>query len=127
MLRAAEVMAVRCPFGCHPELGGPWVPAFAGKTKIILLRAAPFRFPRESGGPGVAMAPLPQHGPQRSGLSAGTMLGFTPPFVSPAKAGAQEPRWRRCHSTDLSAAGLPPARCPGALEKQHPPCHGSHS
>src|SRR5690625_7032012 len=31
-LRAAEAMAVRCPLGCHPELGGPWVPAFAGKT-----------------------------------------------------------------------------------------------
>src|SRR5690625_1426604 len=31
-------------------------------------------------------------------------------FVSPAKAEAQEPPWRRCHSTDLSAADIPPAR-----------------
>src|SRR5690625_5860810 len=50
------------------------------------------------------------------------MLGFMPLFVSPAKAGAQEPRWCRCHSTDLSAVGLPPARCLSSLEKQHPPC-----
>src|SRR5690625_5773384 len=42
------------------------------------------------------------------------------PFVSPAKAAAQEPRWCRCHGTDLSAAGVPPARCLGALEKTAP-------
>src|SRR5690625_7821467 len=33
------------------------------------------RFPRESGGPGAAMAPLPRSGPQRSGLSDNTLLG----------------------------------------------------
>src|SRR5690625_5438135 len=32
-LRAAEPLVARCPFGCRPELRGPWVPAFAGKTK----------------------------------------------------------------------------------------------
>src|SRR5690625_7005305 len=42
------------------------------------------------------------------------------PFVSPAKAGAQEPRWRRCHGTDLSAAGLPLARCSGVFERTAP-------
>src|SRR5690625_2344076 len=69
-------MAVRCPFRRHPVLRGPWVPAFAGKTRS-------------------------------------------------RKAGAQEPRWRRFHETDLSAVGLLPARCPGALEKQHAPCRGA--
>src|SRR5690625_7855194 len=67
-----------CPFGCHPVLRGPWIPAFAGKTKIILPRAAPFRFPRESGGPGTAVVPLPRNGPQRSGLSAGRRSGSCP-------------------------------------------------
>ena len=33
------------------------------------------------------MAPLPQYGPQRSGLSAGTMLGFTPHSFPPRKRG----------------------------------------
>ena len=32
------------------------------------------------------MAPLPQHGPQRSGHSAGTMSGF-PPFRFPRESG----------------------------------------
>src|SRR5690625_7178549 len=73
-------------------------------------------------GPGAAVAPLLRNGPQRSWHSAGTMLGFMPLFVSPAKAGAQEPRWCRCHSTDPSAVGIPPARCLSSLEEQHPPC-----
>src|SRR5690625_6597397 len=78
--------------------------------------AAPFvspalllRFPRESGGLGTAMAPLLQHGPQRRENSAGRMLGFTP-FVSPAKAGDQEPLWCRCNSTDLRSEGILRAR-----------------
>src|SRR5690625_863107 len=108
----------------------------------------------ESGGPGAAVVPHPLAGPQRSGPSTGTMLGFIPhsfpprkrgprsrggaaatartsaqrafhrhdarvhpPFVSPAKAGAQEPRWCRCHETDLSAADIPPAGCLGFLER----------
>src|SRR5690625_4046590 len=38
-------MAVRCPFGCRPELGGPWVPAFAGKTmREFSARLGPPRF-----------------------------------------------------------------------------------
>src|SRR5690625_2600187 len=40
----------------------------------VSLRAL-LRFPRESGGPGAAVGPLPQSGPQCSGLSAGMMLG----------------------------------------------------
>src|SRR5690625_3561787 len=36
------------------------------------------------------------------------------PFVSPAKAGAQEPRWCRCYGTDLSAVNVRPARCSGS-------------
>src|SRR5690625_1438028 len=101
----------------------PSPPAVPFASSALLLR-----YPRESGGLGAAMVPLPQHGPQRSGLSANTMLGFMPPsspprkrgprsrggaaatartsaqrvfrrhnvraptlFVSPAKAGAQEP------------------------------------
>src|SRR5690625_2690063 len=47
------------------------------------------------------------------------------PFVSPAKAGAQEPRWRRCCGTDLSAVSFPPTRCSGSFEKQHSPCRGA--
>jgi len=135
----------------------------------------PFRFPRESGGPGAAVGPLSGSGPQRSGCSAGAVCGFLkkdvtlraaevvvgqcpsgrhpvlrgpwipafagktmreigawnssepprPPFVSPAKAGAQEPRWCRCHEADLSAVGFPPVRCSGSFENQHPPCRGA--
>src|SRR5690625_3858876 len=48
------------------------------------------------------------------------------PFVSPAKAGAQEPRWRRCHGTDLSAGGSLLARCLSSLEEQPPLCCGRH-
>src|SRR5690625_7482770 len=45
------------------------------------------------------------------------MLGFMRPFLSAAKAVDQEPRWVRCHGTDLSAVGFLPARCSGSLEK----------
>src|SRR5690625_5614733 len=61
-LRAAEPLVVRCPFGCRPELGGPWVPAFAGKTRG-----------EGSGGPRAAVAARSRSGPQRSGGSAGTV------------------------------------------------------
>src|SRR5690625_4126551 len=99
-LRAAEAMAVRCPLGCHPELGGPWIPAFAGKTmRELSARLALRAFPI----------------PPRS------------PFVSPAKAGAQEPRWCDTHWPDLSAADIPPARCSGSFEtRQRAPCCGGH-
>src|SRR5690625_2630695 len=50
------------------------------------------------------------------------------PFVSPAKAGAQEPRWCDTHWPDLSAADIPPARCSGSFEtRQRAPCCGGHS
>src|SRR5690625_62273 len=42
-------------------------------------------------------------------------------FASPAKAGAQEPRWCRCHRTDVSAAGSPPVRCSGSCPYSFPP------
>src|SRR5690625_2015514 len=42
------------------------------------------------------------------------------PFVSPAKAGAQEPRWGRCHGADLSAAGVPSARCRASFRQIKP-------
>src|SRR5690625_3091596 len=42
------------------------------------------------------------------------------PFVSPAKAGAQEPRWCGCHVADLSTTGFPLARCSGAFERPAP-------
>src|SRR5690625_1640155 len=32
-LCAVETWVVQCPFGCHPALGGSWVPAFAGKMR----------------------------------------------------------------------------------------------
>src|SRR5690625_3874042 len=102
---AAEAVVVRCPFGRHPELRGLWVPAFAGKTRGKKAGAQeprwcrchgtdlsavgfpparcsgsfPIRFPRESGGLGAAVVPLPWNGPHRSELSAGTMLRLSFP------------------------------------------------
>src|SRR5690625_847851 len=99
-------MAARCPFGRHPELGGPWVPAFAGKTKRVGKRG-----PRSHGGAAITAQTSAQRGFHRRNAQV------LAPFVSPAKAGAQEPRWRRSHRADLSAVGFPPAGCPGALEK----------
>src|SRR5690625_2406274 len=81
-LRAAEPLVARCPFGCRPMLRGPWVlgPGYsAGAGKIGRASA------RERG---AAAVPPVRNGPQRSGYFAGTMLGFPPLFVSPAKAGA---------------------------------------
>src|SRR5690625_7177601 len=46
------------------------------------------------------------------------------PFVSPAKAGAQEPRWRRCHGTDLSAVGFLLARDRKSVEEGKTLCRG---
>src|SRR5690625_3784950 len=102
-LPAAESLVTRCPFGCRPVVRGFWLPAFAGKTRgkkagtqeprwrrchEADLSAAglppaqcpgscPFRFPRESGGLGAAVAPRSRSGPQRSGFSAGTVLRFS--------------------------------------------------
>src|SRR5690625_4760128 len=58
-------------------------PAFS-----FVSSALSFRFSRKRGGPGAKVVPLSQNGRQRSGLSAGTVFGFMPLFVSPAKAGA---------------------------------------
>src|SRR5690625_3084341 len=44
----------------------------------------------------------------------------TLPFVSPAKAGAQEPRWGRCHGAGPSAAGFPPASCTNSCKTTLP-------
>src|SRR5690625_4446244 len=49
-LRASEPLAVRCPLGCHPASRGPWLPAFAGKTRISFPRA-PSSFPPRKRGP----------------------------------------------------------------------------
>src|SRR5690625_7879922 len=57
-------------------LGGLWVPACAGKTRD-----------RKARGPGTAVVPLSQYGPQPSGLSAGTMPGFPPRSSPPRKHG----------------------------------------
>src|SRR5690625_1438607 len=115
-LRAAEPLVARCPFGCRPMLRGPWVlgPGYSA--------AAGQREGRKARGSGTAMVPRSPNGPQRSGPSSGTMLGFTPLFVSPAKAGALDPRWCRCPSTAPSALGIPPSPCSTLFRSQHPPC-----
>src|SRR5690625_4260274 len=74
-LRAAEAVVIRCPPGCDPALGGPWVPAFAGKPRG---RKA---------------------GPRNRGVAVVT-----------ERTSAQR--------------SIPPAGCPGPLERQHPPCCG---
>src|SRR5690625_519424 len=48
-LRAVEAVVVQCPCGCSLELGGPWVPASAGKTRG-----------RKARGPGAAVVPRPR-------------------------------------------------------------------
>src|SRR5690625_416101 len=73
---ASEAVVVQCPFGCRPELGGLGVPAFARITRD-----------RKARGPAAAVVPLSQYGPQRSGLSAGTMPGFPPRSFPPRKRG----------------------------------------
>src|SRR5690625_4823434 len=100
----------QCPSGCRPELGGPWLPAFAGKTRG-----------RKARGPGAAVWLLSRNGPQRSGPSAGTMLGFPPRSFPPRKRGPRSRGVSAPAQADLSAAGVPQARCLGALEKKAPP------
>src|SRR5690625_5466122 len=94
-------------------LGGLWVPAFAGKTRD-----------RKARGPGTAVVPLSQYGPQRSGLSAGTMPGFPPRSFPPRKRGPRNrggavvtertsaQRIFRRHNVRVS------------LKEQHAPCCG---
>jgi len=72
---AAEAPVARCPSGCHPMRGGPWIPAFAGKTKMSFLHAF-FSFPPRKRGPRGRGGAVPCPGElQRSKRSAGTMLG----------------------------------------------------
>gem|GEM_PF-2535569 len=123
-LRASEPLAVRCPLGCHPASRGPWLPAFAGKTRISFPRA-PSSFPPRKRGPrsrGGAAATERTSVQRTFSQHDARVLA---PFVSPAEAGAQEPRWRRCCGTDLSAVGFPTTRCSGSFENQHAPCLGA--
>src|SRR5690625_297270 len=86
-LRASEPLAVRCPLGCHPASRGPWLPAFAGKTRISFPRA-PSSFPPRKRGPrsrGGAAATA-RTSAQRAFRRHDARVHA--PFVSPAKAGA---------------------------------------
>src|SRR5690625_5568796 len=87
-LRASKPLAVRCPLGCHPELRGLWIPAFAGKTKISFRRALPASFPPRKRGPrnhGGAVA-TKRTSAQRIFRWHNARVPAL--FVSPAKAGA---------------------------------------
>jgi len=159
-------MAVRCPFDCRPEPGGPWVPAFAGKTRGRKAGAQEPQWCRGHGTdlsaagspPARCLSALERKHPPCRGGHGGSMPSWLPSrarwsldpgvrregdervlrqiepsaffrflralFVSPAKAGAQEPRWCRGHGADLSAVSFPPARCSGPLEEQQAPCRG---
>ena len=82
--RSAGAMCGFTPHSFPPRKRGPRSRDGAAATRtdlsaanVRLARCAgslPIRFPRESGGLGTAVVPLPQYGPQRSGFSAGTML-----------------------------------------------------
>src|SRR5690625_1128477 len=86
-------MAVRCPLGCHPELGGLWIPAFAGKTmRELSARLGPPRFSDSSALS--LLSPRERVGRGRGGAAATGL--------------------------DLSAVDIPPARCLGAREKTAP-------
>src|SRR5690625_2358453 len=140
-LRAAEAVVVRCPFGCRPEPGGPWVPAFAGKTGGRKAGAQEARRCRGYG-KGLAAAGCP---PARC-LSArektapsvlrrpwrfdALLIAVQSPVVpgsrrSPGRRGVGKrgPRSRSgaaATGMDLSAVDIPPARCLGAREKPAP-------
>src|SRR5690625_3842157 len=124
-------------------LGGPWIPAFAGKTMIhVGARSAPFpafrappcfffaflrlpfRFLCESRGPGAAMVPLSRNGPQCSEFSAGTMSGFSP-FSFPLRK--QGPRNRGGAAVTEQTSVQWNFRRHDArvlLKEQHAPCRG---
>src|SRR5690625_3126263 len=75
-LCAAEALAARCPSGCHPMLRGPWVPAFAGKTRDKKAGA------RRHGGAAATERTSVQRALRRQDARVPA------PFVSPANAGA---------------------------------------
>src|SRR5690625_411861 len=96
---------------CRRALGGSmsfWLPSNAPWSLDPGVRRENEGWASE--GPGATVAPRPQNGPSAAGTPPARCPGSRP-FVSPAKAGAQEPRWRRCHRPGLSALGTPPARC----------------
>src|SRR5690625_166249 len=64
-LPAGEAVAARCPFGCHPELRGLWLPAFAGKTKRVGKRG-----PRSRDGAAAAERASAQRVLRRRGVRA---------------------------------------------------------
>src|SRR5690625_6333318 len=76
-------MAVRCRLGCRPELGGPWVPAFAGKTRG-----------RKARGPGAAVVPLPRE------------------WTSPQGVFPRHNAWVLLKESTLRAAEAVVVRCP---------------
>src|SRR5690625_4466330 len=77
-LRAAETVVVRCPSGRHPVLGGPWIPAFAGKTmREIGAKPGPFRVFQTSATlsmcpPRSPSFPPRKRGPRNRGVAAAT-------------------------------------------------------
>ena len=91
---AAEALVARCPSGCHPVRGGPWIPAFAGKTKMSFLRAF-FSFPPR------------KRGPRARGGAVPAQANFSAASVPPAQcSGAVE------RDSSFCAAEAPVARCP---------------
>src|SRR5690625_7319989 len=99
-------MAARCPFGRHPELGGPWVPAFAGKTKRVGKRG-----PRSHGGAAITAQTSAQRGFHRRNAQVLDRMGAV------EGTRAEEPRWRRSQRTNLRAVGFLRAGSPVALDK----------
>jgi len=80
---------------------------------------------RKARGPGAAVVPLPRNGPQRSELSASTMLGFMPLSFPPRKRGPRS-RGSAAATRRTSAQwafGQYSVRV--LLKKQHPPCCGA--
>src|SRR5690625_3962370 len=81
--------------------------------------------PRDSGGPGAAVVPHPLAGPQRSGPSTGSMLGFIPHSFPPRKRG---PRSRGGAAATKRTSAQRIFRRQDAwdfLKEQHAPCCGN--
>src|SRR5690625_6156586 len=66
------------------------------------------------------MVRLPQSGPQRSALSAGTALSRPPLSFPPQKRGPRNRGGAAVAGAGLSAVGSPPARCPSGFKKKAP-------
>jgi len=113
--RAAEAAVARCPSGCHPELRGPWVPAFAGKTRG-----------RKARGPAAAVWPLPRSGPQRNGPSTGTMLGFIPHSFPPRKRGPSSRGGAAATERTSTQRAFHRQDAWVLMKRRHPLCCGNH-